>query len=241
MGLAEFFSCALLAFGAPFAMFCLTIATDPVRIIIMIAAAFGWLLSMLLSSIIWTAVVPLRGYLSFGLVFSIIFQELLRYGVYRLLRRAEQGLKEITDNEANSDADDLQSLAYVSGFGFGIMSGAFALSNVLADAAGPGTVGLRSGSEMFFFTSSLLTLCMILLHTFWSVVFFSGLTEKNQLKVGWVVGSHFLVSSLTLLNKWELYVASILPAYVVLVVTIIIAFRSVGGSYNTLVQSLSSK
>lgn len=74
MTLAEFFSCSLLAFGAPIVMFAMTVANDPVRIIIMIAAAFGWLLSFLLSSLIWYAVTPLQTYLAFGMVFAITFQ-----------------------------------------------------------------------------------------------------------------------------------------------------------------------
>lgn len=74
MTLAEFFSCSLLAFGPPLVMFAFTIANDPIRIIIMIAAAFGWLVSFLLSSLIWYAVVPLRSYLAFGMVFAIIIQ-----------------------------------------------------------------------------------------------------------------------------------------------------------------------
>jgi gamma-secretase subunit APH-1 len=74
MTLAEFFSCSLLAFGAPLVMFAMTIANDPVRIIIMIAAAFGWLLSFLLSSLFWYAVQHLWTYLSIGMVFAVIFQ-----------------------------------------------------------------------------------------------------------------------------------------------------------------------
>lgn len=74
MTLAEFFSCSLLAFGAPLVMFGFTIAHDPIRIIIMLVAAFGWLLAFLLSSLVWFAVVPLRTYLAFGMVFAVIFQ-----------------------------------------------------------------------------------------------------------------------------------------------------------------------
>lgn len=76
MTLAEFFSCSLLAFGPPVVMFALTVANDPIRIIIMIAAAFGWLLSLLLSSLIWFALESLtvRTHLAFGMVFAIIFQ-----------------------------------------------------------------------------------------------------------------------------------------------------------------------
>ncbi|XP_026751944.1 gamma-secretase subunit Aph-1 [Galleria mellonella] len=235
MTLAEFFSCSLLAFGAPLAMFSMTVANDPVRIIIMIAAAFGWLLSFLLSSVVWYAVVPLRSYLAFGMVFAIIFQEAFRYGMYRLLRKTEAGLKEISEN--HDIGTNKLEMAYVSGLGFGMMSGAFALVNVLADSIGPGTLGLQSGTEYFFVTSAAMTLCMILLNTFWSVIFFSGLDEKNYFKVLWVIITHFFVSVLSLLNRRQLYAATLFPSYIVLIITAIIAYRSAGGTFKSFIQT----
>ncbi|KPJ06843.1 Gamma-secretase subunit Aph-1 [Papilio machaon] len=239
MTLAEFFSCSLLAFGAPLAMFALTIANDPVRIIIMIAAAFAWLLSFLVSSLVWFTVVPLRSHLAFGMVFAVIIQEAFRYGTYRLLRKTEAGLKEISENH-NLSSNKME-MAYVSGLGFGTMSGAFALVNVLADSVGPGTLGLYSGTEFFFVTSAAMTLCMILLNTFWSIIFFSGLDDKNYLKVTWVIGSHFLVSGLSLLNRNQWYAATILPSYLVLLATAVIAFRSAGGTTKGLMQTLAAR
>ncbi|CAH2077161.1 unnamed protein product, partial [Iphiclides podalirius] len=238
MTLAEFFSCSLLAFGAPLAMFALTIANDPVRIIIMIAAAFGWLLSFLVSSLVWYAVVPLRSHLAFGMVFAVIIQEVFRYGMYRLLRKTEAGLKEISEN--HDIGTNKMEMAYVSGLGFGTMSGAFALVNVLADSVGPGTLGLYNGTEFFFVTSAAMTLCMILLNTFWSIIFFSGLDEKSHIKIVWVVGSHFFVSGLSLLNRNQFYAATILPSYIVLVATAVMAFKSAGGTGKSLMQTLSS-
>ena len=41
----------------------------------------------------------------------------------------------------------------VSGFGFGVISGAFSLVNILADMTGPGTVGILGQSSQFFITS----------------------------------------------------------------------------------------
>ncbi|XP_063536981.1 gamma-secretase subunit Aph-1 [Cydia strobilella] len=239
MTFAEFFSCSLLAFGPPLVMFAMTIANDPVRIIIMIAAAFGWLLSFLLSSLVWFAVVPLRTYLVFGMVFAIIFQELFRYGMYVLLRKTEAGLKEISEN--HEIGSNKLEMAYVSGLGFGAMSGAFALVNVLADSVGPGTLGLHNGTEYFFVTSAAMTLCMILLNTFWSVIFFSGLDDKYYPKIVWVVGSHFFVSALSLLNRNELYAATIIPSYIVLIVTAYLAYRSAGGTGRSFLQSFSSR
>lgn len=74
MTLPEFYGCTFLAFGPPLAMFIFTIAHDPIRIIIMIAAAFVWLLSLLLSSLLWFSIVPLRDATSFALIFSVLFQ-----------------------------------------------------------------------------------------------------------------------------------------------------------------------
>ena len=53
----------------------------------------------------------------------------------------------------------------VSGFGFGVISGAFSLVNVLADMTGPGTVGIMGQSSHFFITSgSIGRMCL-----FWGV------------------------------------------------------------------------
>jgi len=131
----EFFGCTFLAFGPPLAMFAFTIAKDPIRIIILIASAFFWLLSFLISSLLWFIVVPLRSKLVFGLVFSVLFQEVFRFLIYKLLRKAESGLKKVTDNSEQITSNK-HILAYVAGLGFGIISGAFSLVNVLADAVG---------------------------------------------------------------------------------------------------------
>ncbi len=40
MALIEFFGCLFLAFGPPFAMFAITIAKDPIKIIILITRLF---------------------------------------------------------------------------------------------------------------------------------------------------------------------------------------------------------
>lgn len=131
MTLPEFFGCSFIAFGTPFAMFVFTIANDSIRIIILIAAAFFWLLSLLSSALLWFIIVPLREYLWFGVIFSVLFQEGFRYIIYRILRRTEQGLQAVSENP--SIIENKHILAYVSGLGFGIISGMFSMVNLLAD------------------------------------------------------------------------------------------------------------
>lgn len=240
MTVMEFFGCTFLAFGPPFAMFVFTIAHCPVRIIILIAAAFFWLLSLLISSLLWFAVVPLRKDLVFGLIFSVIFQEIFRYIIYKILRKAESGLKKITD-DSTTLIENKHILAYVSGLGFGIMSGAFSLVNVAADAVGPGTMGLKTGNEMFFLISAAISLCFILLHTFCGVIFFKACDEKNKLQIGLVVAVHMTSSLLTLLNRYKNYSACLVPLYLIVATTGIFAFKIAGGSYTSLKSCVSIK
>ncbi|KAH8337546.1 hypothetical protein KR074_000316 [Drosophila pseudoananassae] len=248
MTLPEFFGCTFIAFGPPFALFVFTIANDPVRIIILIAAAFFWLLSLLLSSLLWFAMIPLRDVLAFGVFFSVLFQECFRYIIYRILRSTEQGLHAVAEDTRVTDNKHI--LAYVSGLGFGIISGMFALVNVLADMvrntyartfrptfikliflqSGPGTMGLKSGTELFFVTSAAQALSIILLHTFWSVIFFNAFDTCNYLHVGYVVCSHLFVSMITLLNASELYTTTLLINYIVTIITGVIGFRVAGGT-----------
>lgn len=240
MTVVEFFGCTFLAFGPPLAMFIFTIAHDPVRIIILIAAAFFWLLSLLLSSLWWFIVPPLRDQLAFGLVFSVLFQEAFRYIIYKILRKAENGLKRITDDSTQL-VENKHILAYVSGLGFGIISGAFSLVNVIADAVGPGTMGLKSGTEMFFITSAATSLCFIILHTFWSVIFFNALDNKNAVHLCFVVFSHFFVSCLTLANRYQVYSATLIPLYITVIITTVFVFRIVGGTFASLKTCITFK
>lgn len=199
MTVLEFFGCGLLAFGSPLILFILTVANEPIRIIICMSSSFFWLVSLLLSSVLWFAVVPLHNQLAFGMVFSVLFQEAFRYLLYKTLRLAEKGMERIIDN--GRPMASLHTLAFVCGLGFGMISGIFSLVNVLSDSLGPGTIGLRGGSDMFFFVSAFHTLCFILLHTFWSVVFFNALDRRNVYGVVGVLAAHLVVSSLTLMNR----------------------------------------
>ncbi|CAB1319038.1 unnamed protein product [Coregonus sp. 'balchen'] len=143
MTAAVFFGCAFIAFGPAFSLFIFTIAKDPLRVIILIAGAFFWLVSLLLSSLV----------------------------------KANEGLAAIS--EEDGPPLSVREMAYVSGLGFGIMSGAFSMINTLSDSLGPGTVGLFGDSQYYFITSALMTLALTLLHTFWGVVFFEGCERKR--------------------------------------------------------------
>ncbi|XP_013408214.1 gamma-secretase subunit Aph-1 [Lingula anatina] len=238
MALMEFFGCTFIAFGPPLALFLFTIARDPLRVIIMMASSFFWLLSLLVSSLLWFAVVPLRQQLAFGVVFSVLFQELFRFLFYKLLCKADEGLKKVGEQEEESLSlvRNKHVLAYVSGLGFGVISGAFSLVNVLADMSGPGTIGLNGESEYFFITSAFLTLAFIFLHTFWGVVFYAACDKKSYVGIAVVILSHMLVSCLTLLNQMDNppYAGTVIPAYIVLLAMGMWAYYTAGGSLKNI-------
>ncbi|XP_055344833.1 gamma-secretase subunit Aph-1-like [Paramacrobiotus metropolitanus] len=234
MTLMTFFGCAITAFGPALSFFVIIIARDPIRVIIVIASGFYWLLSLLLSSGLWMAVVPLRNQLAFGLVFSVLLQELFRFAFYKTMRKAEKGLQMVSDDEMYKDHNVAQArlvLALVSGFGYGLISGAFALINVLADIWGPGTLGLLGrGDHYFFFTSAYLTMCIIFLHTCWSVIFFYACDKRKYHLILMVVVSHMLISCLTLINAQKLYAASLVPVTLIMLAVAVTAFFLAGGS-----------
>ncbi|KAL1137749.1 hypothetical protein AAG570_009445 [Ranatra chinensis] len=230
MTIMEFVGCASTAYGPTAGLFAFTIMKDPIRIIILIASAFFWLLSLLLSSIIWVCI-PSESALFLGVIFSVILQEIFRYLLYIVLQKVEKGLKKVYIPNTNTEiTNNRHILAYVAGLGFGVMSGAFSLANVLAEVIGPGTMKSEGGSEYFCLVSSIFTIIFTLLHTLWSVIFFNSIENKNYALLSWVVGSHLAVSCLTLLNQQSMYLATLLPGCITLVITLYLAFRVWGGS-----------
>ena len=183
-------------------------------------SAFFWLLSLLFSSIIWYIAKAIAGsqILAVGLVFSIAFQELFRFLIYLLLSKADAYLRKLTENESTQIFANRHILAYgnkniwifyefecfhvfffffsVVGLGFGMMSGAFSLVNVLADSIGPGTVGFNNEPQDFFMVSALQGMAMILLQTFWGIITFDALDGKKWIYLAYVWVTHLLVSCL---------------------------------------------
>ncbi|XP_054666499.1 gamma-secretase subunit Aph-1b-like isoform X3 [Grus americana] len=143
MTLAVFFGCTFIAFGPALGLFLFTIARDPLRIIILIAGAFFWLVSLLLSSLIWFIAVKAsnpqdeslqKGLLIFGVMFSVLLQEAFRFLYYKLLRKAIEGLVALSEDGCSPIS--IQQMAY--------------------DALGPGTVGIHGDSQLYFLTSDVL-------------------------------------------------------------------------------------
>ncbi|KAM6330831.1 gamma-secretase subunit APH-1A isoform 1-T1 [Alca torda] len=288
MGAAVFFGCAGIAFGPALALVLLTVAAEPLRVIVLVAGAFFWLVSLLLASLIWFVSVHLSdredaklqyGLLVFGAAVSVLLQEAFRFAYFKLLKKADEGLATISEDGRSPIS--LRQMAYVSGLSFGIISGVFSVINILADSIGPGVVGIHGDSPYYFITSgevrgghgtwacgwpfttvrrrrrrkvvagservlccslsppAFLTMALVLLHTFWGVIFFDACEKRRYWCLGLVVASHLLTSGLTFLNPR--YEASLVPIFIITLCTGLWAFVTAGGSFHNVLKCLSCK
>ncbi|XP_061299114.1 gamma-secretase subunit APH-1A isoform X2 [Pezoporus flaviventris] len=94
MAAAVFFGCAAIAFGPALALVLLTVAAEPLRVLVLVAGAFFWLVSLLLASLLWFVLVrlsegaeprPQRGLLLVGAAGSVLLQELFRFAYFKVL------------------------------------------------------------------------------------------------------------------------------------------------------------
>ncbi|XP_061231300.1 gamma-secretase subunit APH-1A isoform X1 [Neopsephotus bourkii] len=249
MAAAVFFGCAAIAFGPALALVLLTVAAEPLRVLVLVAGAFFWLVALLLASLLWFLLLrvsepraqaqaqPQRGLLLVGAAGSVLLQELFRFAYFKVLKKADEGLGTISEDGRSPLS--LRQMAYVSGLSFGIISGTFSITNILASSMGPGTVGIHGDSPYYFITSAFITMALVLLHTFWGIVFFDACERRRYWGLGLVVTSHLLTSGLTFLNPW--YEASLIPIFIITLGTGLWAFITAGGSLHNVLKCLSCK
>ncbi|XP_039251807.1 gamma-secretase subunit Aph-1b-like [Styela clava] len=235
-----FTGCLFIAFSPVTAMILFTIVRFPLRIILLVVGAFFWLLSLFVSSLVWLAVVPLKDDLAFGLFVSVILQEVFRFAICKIMKKAESGLQHVLSEEERISIEKYK-LPYVIGLGFGLMSGCFSILNLLSQSHGPGNVGIQGNAASFFLVSAFLTNAFILLNTFWTVVFFDGMQKKKYMSMLSVISTHLLLSGLTLLNtRGSLYLISTVFSYVIAFSMMIWSYKIAGGSMKNIVALFNS-
>ncbi|VUZ51089.1 unnamed protein product [Hymenolepis diminuta] len=219
--------CGLVSFGPVGILFFLIVAGDPLQVILFTLSSFFWLLGLLVSSVIWFAVVPLREHLAFGLVVACLVQELMRFLFYLLISFSEAGLHKIAEYEAReascsnstgepntgvrivNSSDDVhgsifnnRKLAFSSGLSFALMGGIFEYIYILYDVIGPATLFEGTNPGYFFIFAALNSCFMGLMQISWSVILFRSFHLRLYFEIVVICLCHVAVSSLTLLNEW---------------------------------------
>jgi len=201
MGYLVFFGSFFIAFGPAAAIFALVIAKSPRLIILTIGGSFFWLLSILLSSIWWYIITPLRNVYIWTIIWSVIFQEGIRFAFLKLYTKAEKGfIRQQQTVQLTTHPDQLKA-SLALGLGTGMTHAFITYVSVLWESMGPGSYFSPSCPSVSIFPlSAVYAFCFILLHTFWYIIAFFAFKEKSYWKIGAVVGTHFMASLFTMLN-----------------------------------------
>ncbi|KAI8637911.1 gamma-secretase subunit Aph-1 [Parasitella parasitica] len=138
------------------------------------------------------------------MVSSVAIQEICRWGFYLLLNKAEAGLNTVSANPKSPFNRSV--FAFVSGFGYALMSSLVGYISLLAESIGPGVMMCPScPAATLYFISAITTSLFSLMHVFWMMISFDGFSElprmKGWFKIGWVVISHYGASFATTLNS----------------------------------------
>lgn len=104
MTVLEFWGCALITFGPALAMFSLTVAQDPIKVILLISSSFFWLMSFLLVAMCWAVISLFCDYLIIGALLAVLSQETFRYLFHIVTKKARLYLtKMIGESEKRSN------------------------------------------------------------------------------------------------------------------------------------------
>ncbi|CAH8511422.1 unnamed protein product [Schistosoma turkestanicum] len=100
--------CTLIGLGPCLVLFACTVANCPIKVILLTASGFFWLVSLFITSVIWFVVTPLRAYLAFGILTGVLIQEVLRFLFFLLIIKAESGLQLIVNDSTTTTSRPLQ-------------------------------------------------------------------------------------------------------------------------------------
>lgn len=110
MTILEFWGCTLIAFGPAFAMFCLTVAHDPIKVILLISSSFFWLISFLVVAICWAIINTFCDYLIIGALLAVLSQESFRYLFHFATKKAQLYLDKIINNN-NTNSSNVDNIS----------------------------------------------------------------------------------------------------------------------------------
>uniref|UniRef100_A0A061RC53 Gamma-secretase subunit aph1-like n=1 Tax=Tetraselmis sp. GSL018 TaxID=582737 RepID=A0A061RC53_9CHLO len=206
MGFAYWFGSLLIGVGPGIAIYSSFVGRKSFLVLLSLASAFYWLLSLFLVACIFRGFVPLP--LSVGpyaalLLVSVFAQEGLRLVLYWINRRVVSAVNRLAhtmDMPMLSELDEREiSLSY--GMGHGFSHSIFFFVSFLQLALGDGTYYAETCPGLsFFLVSALNSLAFLLLHSFGMVVSFDGMRRKQRYYAAFTPAVHLSAALLTLGN-----------------------------------------
>ena len=125
---------------------------------------------------------------------GVLFQEMFRWLMYKLVQRAEDGLN-LVSKEPNHPHNK-SWLAYSTGMGFGLTAGAIMFVTPLALSLGPGTYFLEYSCSRIsaYYIDAWLTSVFIYLNIAWMIIAFEGYRRRSWPLILWVIIGHYVAS-----------------------------------------------
>lgn len=171
-------------------------------LVISIIAAFGWCLAIMLASVIWLAIPPLKQIFPWVLFISVTSQELLRlllYHGFRFLASTGDGVEAFLRPGAKNELLTGMSV----GVGFGLMSVLVNYYSILVDEFANDTGTYTDTCPMnFFFVGALFALLLSVLHILLGVLVWPAYSDNqgwDKILLSYIL--HLAVSQVTLGNR----------------------------------------
>ncbi|KAG5530838.1 hypothetical protein RHGRI_025712 [Rhododendron griersonianum] len=198
---------ALLALGPSVSLFVAVISKKPFLILTLLSSTLVWLVSLIVLSGVWRAFLPLEttAWWPYGILIltSVVFQEGVRVGFWRVYKRLEDMLDAFADRVAKPRLflTDKMQIALAGGLGHGVAHAVFFCISLLTPAFGSATFYVEKCSQIpFFLVSAIIALAFVTIHTFSMVIAFNGYAEKKRVDQLFVPIVHLVAGMLTLIN-----------------------------------------
>ncbi|KNE65670.1 hypothetical protein AMAG_09653 [Allomyces macrogynus ATCC 38327] len=176
---------ALISLGPAVVLFALFLARRPSLFLLALTSSFFALVALLFSSLIWYALPGRAESLQFGyespvgtqaiaIVIAVLSQELVRWGSWFLIRRAEGGI--MLASEFPRSPFHRFSMSAAFGYGYGLLVVLIMHITPLIESAGPGIRPAKSCPGVpDVLLASLLMMFQFLHHIAWTILLFHGM------------------------------------------------------------------
>lgn len=203
MGVLLFSGCCLVAFSAPLSVFLCLISQHIQLVIVMITAAFFWLLSIMIAALLWYLLTPLQTSYWILLPVSVVIQEAARLLFYCMFARAELSFSVVSTNAIAFPMTDIYT-ALASGCGFAIVHSVLFYGTLISYSIGPGTFFADTCPEYSVFVVTSWMACAYgIIHMLLMVIAFDAFRQSSIFKFLLVFTMHLGADFLTMLNQMD--------------------------------------
>eukprot|EP00808_Paulinella_micropora_P023540 g54882.t1 len=194
--------CILVAYGPPTIIFLLMLSRKSQLVIVFLLAAFIWVASFLVTSILWSIFSRGLGFEDdwFTILLGVLCQEVSRLLFCNLYMRFENTFTVVSTNAVAFPIVDFYC-GLAGGLGFGVANSVMIYGTVISYADGPG-VYYADTCSIFnaFVLSAWLGLAFCLLHIGLMIIALDAIRRRSPHKFLAVLAIHLLAAELTSLN-----------------------------------------